>query len=1289
MLVTAITTFSPLPSFAELRARLLAFEAQQLHNAAISPTPQPTAFLTQHHAHHQYPRSSRSAPKDSRSQRSFPPPTFSPTFPVRGPTPFSNRRQRPHQHSSGLLGPPPATRSPIQCWTCSQYGHIASQCPQSRAFAGMHVAASSDPTWYLDSGATNHMTNDARRSTNVSSSTVSPHDQVVFGNGDSLPITHSGNVSFSSGNFLFRLFDVLRVPSLHKNLLSVSQFTQDSLVSITFFPWGYIIRDLNTGVVLFQGPCKYGLYPTFPKLLPPSPTALTTVVSSSSLWHRRRGHPSNKVLGTLVSQSLLGSSFRLPNDHCKHCALAKSIRLSFSPIEHSTVAPFDLIHSDVWMSLIASISGFRYYVLFTDDFTRYSWIFPMRLKSEVFGHFSAFVTYVRNHFSISVKTFQSDGGKEFDNSQFRQFCATNGIVHRFSCPHTPQQNGLAERKHRHIADMGRTLLLTAQFPHNLWAEAFCDYVSNKLQPRSLECVFVGYSDRHRGYRCFHPPTGRFYTSRHVVFHEDKFYYFVPVAAPTPAPSCTFDIVPAGLDHEPLLSPLPPPASNPPTVHSAHATAPGDQPQPSSSHPPQPRTTAQPSLPSVSAAQYSLPSLPSAHEHFPPPSTDLAQLDDTSHTSSLTLSPSSDITPPSPEPVPPFPSSDSAPDLTGSRTLLLPASGSASPNVPPCLPTPATRPTLEPPFSSLSSATALDPALAHAPSAASTQPPPSRSSPVHTRSKSGIHKPNPKYRANFSTRYPLPQAFAAFLATDDEPTSYTQASRFPEWKNAMVEEFNALLKQGTWSLVPSSPHFNTVGCKWVFRVKRHSDGTIERHKARLVAKGYHQQPGVDYFDTFSPVVKPTTVRTVLSLAVSSGWSLRQLDVKNAFLHGLLTEEVYMQQPPGFVDPSCPHHVCKLHKAIYGLKQAPHAWFHRFSSFLLRVGFVNSKADSSMFVYQDAHSMMILLLYVDDIVLTGSDSNHLRTFIHRLGIEFEIKDLGRLHYFMGVEVSYLPDSVHLTQNKYTLALLKRSNLLECKPATTPTASKTSLSSSHGSPLLDPTPYRQLVGALQYLTFTRPDISYAVQHVSQFMGSPTDVHFEAVKRILRYLKGTLRSGLPIHLSPVPSLLVAYSDADWAGCPDTRRSTTGYCVFLGKTLISWSAKKQRTVSRSSADAEYRALAHACADTIWIQSLLHELHFSLSKPVLLHCDNLSATYMAANPVFHSRTKHVAIDYHFIRERLTAGSHQVRSISSHDQLADVFTKGLPAARFARLVSNLVTYPASSLRGSIRELPPQS
>ncbi|XP_021834130.1 uncharacterized protein LOC110773931 [Prunus avium] len=249
----------------------------------------------------------------------------------------------------------------------------------------------------------------------------------------------------------------------------------------------------------------------------------------------------------------------------------------------------------------------------------------------------------------------------------------------------------------------------------------------------------------------------------------------------------------------------------------------------------------------------------------------------------------------------------------------------------------------------------------------------------------------------------------------------------------------------------------------------------------------------------------------------------------------------------------------------------------------------------------------------------------------------------------------------------------------------ASRTSASRTDGSPLADPTHYRQIVGALQYLTITRPDIAYAVQHVSQFMSSPSDTHLEAVKRILRYLKGTLGHGLSLYCSANPSLLIAYSDADWAGCPDTRRSTTGYCIFLGPNLISWSAKKQRTVSRSSAEAEYRALAYACADTIWIQGLLRELRYPLPRPVLLNCDNLSTTYMAANLVFHSRTKHIGLDYHFVRERIASCSHQVQFIPSTQQLADVFTKGLPTDRFQRLVSNLVTSPASSLRGNVREL----
>lgn len=500
---------------------------------------------------------------------------------------------------------------------------------------------------------------------------------------------------------------------------------------------------------------------------------------------------------------------------------------------------------------------------------------------------------------------------------------------------------------------------------------------------------------------------------------------------------------------------------------------------------------------------------------------------------------------------------------------------------------------------------------------------------------------------------------------------------------MVEEFNALLKNHTWSLVPPSQYQNIVGCKWVFRIKHKSDGSIERYKARLVAKGFHQQPGIDYDETFSPVVKPATIRTVLSIAISNGWSIRQLDVKNAFLHGFLKEEVFMSQPPGFVDPEKPHFVCKLHKALYGLKPAPRAWFNRFSSYLLNIGFFQSLADSSLFIYRCSSHTIYLLLYVDDIVVTGSDSHQLILFLDLLGREFDIKDLGGLSYFLGLEVTPVATGLHISQTKYAMDILKRSSMLECKPYSTPIATKLSLSLHDGDLLSDPSEYRRLVGCLQYLTLSRPDIAFAVNHVAQFMSTPRVPHLVAVKRILRYVKGTLDYGIRLRPHTGITSISAFSDADWAGCPDSRRSTTGYLIYLGSNLVSWCSKKQPTVSRSSAESEYRSLAHACSETAWLSYLLFELGQPLKFPTYLYCDNISATYMAVNPIFHARTRHIELDYHFIRERVALGSHKVQFVPSHDQIADLLTKGLLKSRHVLLSSKLVCPRTSSLRGDVR------
>ncbi|KAI5336291.1 hypothetical protein L3X38_015558 [Prunus dulcis] len=350
---------------------------------------------------------------------------------------------------------------------------------------------------------------------------------------------------------------------------------------------------------------------------------------------------------------------------------------------------------------------------------------------------------------------------------------------------------------------------------------------------------------------------------------------------------------------------------------------------------------------------------------------------------------------------------------------------------------------------------------------------------------------------------------------------------------MQEEIDALQMQGTWSLVPCPQQKNIVGSKWVYKIKRHENGSVARYKARLVAQGFSQELGLDFSKTFSPVVRHTTVRLILSLAAMHKWSLGQLNVKNAFLHGELEEEVFMRQPQ------------------------------------------------------------------------GSNAKLVQTVIDDLGAVFEMKDMGRLTYFLGLQVSYnSTGDIFVHQHKYAKDLLQKAGLSNCRACPTPCKPHNQVLMSEGEPLHDPTFYRSIVGALQYLTFTRPDLSYAVNTVCQCMTAPTEIHF--------------------HLS----------DVDWTGDLNTRRSTTGFVLLLGHNPISWQSKKQGSASRNSTEAEYRALANTAADLAWIRQVLPDLKVCLPLPPTIICDNLSTLALSSNPVFHSRIKHLDIDFHFVRERV-------------------------------------------------------
>jgi histone deacetylase 1/2 len=345
-------------------------------------------------------------------------------------------------------------------------------------------------------------------------------------------------------------------------------------------------------------------------------------------------------------------------------------------------------------------------------------------------------------------------------------------------------------------------------------------------------------------------------------------------------------------------------------------------------------------------------------------------------------------------------------------------------------------------------------------------------------------------------------------------------------------------------------------------------------------------------------------------------------------------------------------------------------------LIQLNFTPSKGDTSLFYYNKGGHILFVLIYVDDIIVASSSKEATNVLLKDLEKDFALKDHGNLHYSLGIEVKRLNDGLVMSQTRYATDILKHAGMDKSKAVDTPLSPSEKLSITDGTILgaKDSTKYRSLVGALQYLTLTRPDISYGVNKVCQYLHAPTTTHWSAVKRILRYVKGTLDMGLKIRKAN--SMLVsAFSDADWAGCVDDRRSTGGFAVFLGPNLISWSARKQPTVSRSSTEAEYKALANATAEFMWIQKLMKELKISHPPIARLWCDNIGARYLSANPVFHARTKHIEIDFHFVRERVAQKLLDIRYIHTNDQLADGFTKPLATCkmRFLETISTLLVF----------------
>ena len=500
----------------------------------------------------------------------------------------------------------------------------------------------------------------------------------------------------------------------------------------------------------------------------------------------------------------------------------------------------------------------------------------------------------------------------------------------------------------------------------------------------------------------------------------------------------------------------------------------------------------------------------------------------------------------------------------------------------------------------------------------------------------------------------------------------------KWREATDSEYESLLKNETWTLVPLPKNRNIVGSKWVFKVKHRADGTIDRFKARLVAQGYSQQQGVDYNEVFAPVTRANSIRVILSIANAMSMEIHQMDVKTAFLNGNLDEEIYMKQPKGYVDTKNPDYVCKLQKSLYGLKQAARCWNSVIDQSFKDSGYVQNKADPCVYVKNitrsNKKSIMIIAIHVDDLILACNDAQMMETEKADLQRKFEMKDQGEAHHILGMCISRNKEERTLTisQKMYLENVLKRFNMQDCKRVATPIDPNQSLiklkDDEQSVNLQD---YQAVIGCLTYaMTISRPDLATSVGILSQFMSKPGQNHWKAVTRVLRYIKGSLNIGLKFDASyQTPVDVIGFTDADWAGDVVERKSTSGYVFQICGGTVSWRSKRQEIVALSSTEAEYKALSFAAQELMWLRSFLKDLGYE-QKTNILNEDNQGAIALSKNPDNHSRTKHIDVRYHYIRDLVEKKKVEVNYCPTNNNLADLMTKGLPRPRFEELCKKL-------------------
>ncbi|GJU46587.1 retrovirus-related pol polyprotein from transposon TNT 1-94 [Tanacetum coccineum] len=1075
----------------------------------------------------------------------------------------------------------------------------------------------------VDSGCTKHMTGNLSLLCNFVEKYLGT---VRFGNDQFAPILGYGDLV--QGNITIKR--VYYVEGLNHNLFSVGQFC-DADLEVAFRKSTCFVRDLQ-GNDLLTGNRGTDLYTiSLQETTSSTPICLMAKASPTQawLWHRRLSHLNFDYINLLSKKDVVIGLPKLKyvkDQLCSSCEVSKAKRSSFkSKTVPSSKGRLNLLHMDLCGPMrVASINGKKYILVIVDDYSRYTWTLFLPSKDETPEVLKYFLMMIQRNLQALVISVRTDRGTEFLNKTLNEFFKEEGIEHKTSTPQTPEQNGVVERQNRTLVKAARTMLSASKLPLFFWAEAIATacYTQNRsiIIPTHEKTAYHIINDRKPSIKHLHIFGCTCYLTRDSE-NLDKMK--------EKGDTCIL------VGYSTLLKGYR--VYNKRTrliVESIHLRF--DEIKEMS------KTSV---TNDTSGLELDLLFGPLYDEFFNDGTSRVnkssSPIDNSIQKDTL---PSTHIQPKS---KPTTSTNVHAEENNDNQTEF---------TNPLCTPVQENAESSSRNIGTSNMQTFNQPQYSEyrwTKDHPLTQVRGNPSKPVQTRRQLAT---DPE------------MCMFALTVSIVEPKNIKEAMADSAWIEAMQDELHQFDRLQVWELVDKPFGKNVIKLKWLWKNKKDEDQTVIRNKARLVAKGYAQEEGIDFDESFAPVARLEAVRIFVAYAAHKSFPIYQMDVKTAFLNGPLKEEVYVAQPDGFVDPDHPDKVYRLRKALYGLKQAPRAWYDELSKFLISNGFTKGIIDPTLFTIKYGEDILLVQIYVDDIIFGSTNPKFSKRFEKLMHGRFEMSLMGEMKFFLGLQIHQSPRGIFINQAKYTLEILKKHGMEKGQSIGTPMATKPKLDADLSGEPVDQTDYRSKIGSLMYLTSSRPDIVQAVCYCARYQARPTEKHLKEVKRIFQYLRGTIHMGL---WYPKGSGfdLTAFSDADHAGCLDTRKSTSGGIQFLGDKLVSWMSKKQDCTAMSSAEAEYVALSASCAQVMWMRTQLQDYGFNYNK-IPLYCDSQSAIAISCNPVQHSRTKHIHTRYHFIKEQVENGIIELYFVRTEYQLADMFTKALPEERFQYLVRRI-------------------